>query len=147
MRNNDIYAFLGLIVLINLTIDLSFKNRQKCVFNTSDTSRAQRALSLLIFHHVLSVFLLFGWMVPDRRLLLLFIIGNVMMLMEWAIYGHCRLTRMLNQICDDPKELAFRDLFWWLGIKDMYVFGSFSVFTSLAVIFLLIGICRYTRFI
>ena len=127
------YAIFVGIVFVNLAIDFTSKQTQTCLRKRKDV------IALLLFHHVLSAFLLFGWMIPDRRVLSLFLLGNVLMLLEWVVYGGCRLTMWLNEMCDDDTALPFRDVFWWSGVKDVKISTTLTLFHLLAVLFLFLG--------
>lgn len=136
------YAVVVILLFLNLAIDFTSKKTQTCLKKT-DSRRTDR-IALLVFHHVLSVFLLFGWLIPDRRVLTLFIVGNLLMLIEWMVFDGCRLTMWLNEMCDDDKFLPFRDVFWWSGVKDVAILRVGSVtltlFHVLAVLFLFLGV-------
>ena len=150
MKYTPGHAFLVLVIIavVNFAIDMRSYHTRKCL-SSSPGDTHFNILSLLMVHHLLSTFLLLGWIVPDRRVLILFILGNLLMLLEWSVFGYCRLTRMLNQMCRQEEGLPFRDLFWWSGTKEIVVWKwngkGTSLFVVLAVVFLLLGILHLLR--
>lgn len=131
-----------LVFLANLAIDFSTHHTQKCI---SDPCRAQYALPLLLLHHLVTVFLLFGWLIPDRRWLSLVILGIVVMIGHWAFIGQCHITTVTNQVCNEQPRLSFRDVFWWSGVKEMYLYKRVSVFVVIALTSLVLAIVHYRR--
>lgn len=127
------------IAIAEIVIDFSHPHTAKCIKH-----KGLHIVLFLIFHHLLSSFMLYGWILPNKKLLFLFIIANLMMLLEWIVHGHCRLTAYANDQCGWKPDTPFRDLMWQLGFKDMYI-GKVTLHVILAVVFLLLGIYLYRR--
>lgn len=140
-------SFLFSIFFLNLIIDFSSSPTRRCL---SHPCKAKHVIPLLVFHHLLSTFLLFGWLIPDRRVLILFLIANACMLLEWWVFGYCRLTRLLNQVCGQTLSLPFRDIFWYTGLKNVTLFrtlsgGKISVFVVYAIVSFFLGVYHLMR--
>jgi hypothetical protein len=88
--------------------------------------------------------MLYGWLLPNKKLLFLFIIANLMMLLEWIVHRRCRLTTYANNVCGWKSNTPFRDLICGLGLKDIRI-GRLTLHVILAVVFLFIGIYLYRK--
>jgi len=125
------------IAILEIGIDFAHPHTVSCVKH-----KGLHIFLVLLFHHLLSSFMMYGWLLPNKRLLFLFIIANLMMLLEWAVYRHCRLTTYANNVCGWKSDTPFRDLMWWLGFKDIHI-GNVTLHVILAVVFLLLGVYLY----
>ena len=126
-----------LIAIAEIAVDFSHPHTVSCVKH-----KGLHVFLVLIFHHLLSSFMLYGWILPNKKLLFLFIIANIAMLLEWIVYGHCRLTRYANNVCGWKSDTPFRDLMWWFGFKDIHI-GRLTLHVILAVLFLFVGMYLY----
>lgn len=97
---------------------------------------------ILIIHHLVSSFLLWGWILPNRKWLLLFVVANALVLMEWFTHRRSYLTSQLNNACGWKPETPFRDLLWWLGLKNKEL-GGLPLHIILAMLFMVLGIYFY----
>ena len=86
--------------------------------------------------------MLYGWLLPNKKILLIFIIANATMLLEWIVHRHCRLTRYANKYCGRKPETPFHDVMWWIGFKNIRI-GGLTLHVILAGLFLLLGIYLY----
>ena len=125
------------LTLLGICIDFFHPHTQTCIKH-----KGLYIGGFLLFHHFLSSFMLYGWLLPNKRLLLLFIIANALMLTEWLIHGHCRLTRYVNQQCSWNPDTPFHDLMWWLGLKNITI-GGYTIHVIMTVLFLFLGIYLY----
>jgi len=130
-------ALFILIAISEIGIDFAHPHTVSCIKH-----KGLHIVLFLIFHHLLSSFMLYGWLLPNKKLLFLFIIANITMLLEWIIHGRCRLTAYANNVCGWKSDTPFRDLMWWLGFKDIHINGL-TLHGILAVVFLLVGIYLY----
>lgn len=145
--NSSLYSLFFCLIVIELIIDFTSLETQKCL----QKSNKKEITLVLVFHHLLSTFLLYGWLLPNRILLFLFIFSSLMMFAEWEIYGHCRLTKYVNMKCDGTNNKPFRDLLWKLGTKEKIIFylgeRPITLFHILAVLFLLFGMIHLFYFL
>jgi len=130
-------ALFILIAISEIGIDFAHPHTVSCIKH-----KGLHIVLFLIFHHLLSSFMLYGWLLPNKKLLFLFIIANITMLLEWIIHGRCRLTAYANNVCGWKSDTPFRDLMWWLGFKDIHINGL-TLHVILAVVFLLLGVYLY----
>lgn len=130
-------ALFILIAISEIGIDFAHPHTVSCVKH-----KGLHIVLVLLFHHLLSSFMMYGWLLPNKRLLFLFIIANLMMLLEWAVYRRCRITTYANNVCGWKSDTPFRDLMWWLGFKDIHI-GNVTLHVILAVAFLLLGVYLY----
>jgi hypothetical protein len=126
-----------LIAILEIGIDFAHPHTVSCVKH-----KGLHIFLVLLFHHLLSSFMMYGWLLPNKKLLFLFIIANLMMLLEWAVYRRCRITTYANNVCGWKSDTPFRDLMWWLGFKDIHI-GNVTLHVILAVAFLLLGVYLY----
>lgn len=132
-----------IIFVINLIIDLSSKETRSCFLY--NTYKFVKLFPIIVFHHILSTFMHYGWLTNDKRILLLYIFANIFILSGWAIHGHCVMTRYVNRRCGLNKKLPFRDLLWLLGTKDIKVYNDVTLHFILTIMFLCLGIYKYIR--
>jgi hypothetical protein len=125
------------IAISEIGIDFAHPHTVSCIKH-----KGLHIALVLLFHHLLSSFMMYGWLLPNRRLLFLFIIANALMLLEWIVHRHCRLTVHINNQCGWKSDTPFRDLMWWLGFKNIQI-GNVTLHVILAVAFLLLGIYLY----
>lgn len=126
-----------LIAVAEIAIDFSHPHTVSCIRH-----KGLHIVLFLLFHHLLASFMMYGWLLPNKKLLFLFIIANLMMLLEWAVHRRCRLTTYANNQCGWKSNTPFRDLMWQLGLKDIRI-GTITLHVILACAFLLLGIYLY----
>ena len=126
-----------ILTILGIGIDFTHRDTQKCIKH-----KGLHIILFLLFHHFMSSFMLYGWLFPYKKIQFLFIIANLLMLIEWAIHGYCRFTRYANQQCDWKPNTPFRDVMWQLGLKNIKI-GGYTIHVILACIFLLVGIYLY----
>jgi len=144
--NLILYSIFLFLIVIQIVIDFTSSETRKCLKGPN----SKEVIVILLFHHVLSTFLLYGWLLPNKKLLILYILSVLMMFAEWEIYGYCRLTKFVNIRCDDANStLYFRDLLWKLGTKEKILFSigkrSITLFYIIVLLFLLFGIIHLIR--
>ena len=127
------------IAIYEIAIDFAHPHTISCVKH-----KGLHTVLFLVFHHLLASFMMYGWLLPNKKLLFLFIIANLMMLLEWFVHRRCRLTAYTNNQCGWKPDTPFRDLMWQLGFKDIRI-GRLTLHVILAVAFLLLGIYLYRR--
>ena len=106
------YLFI-FILLLEIILDFASSQTTECVVANP------KAGWLLIFHHITSVFLLYGWTIPNKLLQL----AHVLTVIGTAIYwrsnnNRCELTVHVNDICGWPAEKPFHDLLDMIGLKE-----------------------------
>jgi hypothetical protein len=140
-----LYTLFFFLIVIEMMIDFTSLETRKCL----DGPNHKEVRLMLIFHHILSTFLLYGWLLPNKNILLIYIISSLMMFAEWEIYGHCRLTEYVNLKCDGTNKKPFRDLLWKLGTKQKVLFylenRPITLFHIIVFAFLVFGVIHYVK--
>lgn len=131
---SDLFFFL---TCLEIGIDFFHPHTQTCIKH-----KGLHLAVILLVHHVIGSFLMYGWLLPNKNLLFLFIILNALVLLEWLVHRHNRLTRYVNQQCDWKPDTPLRDLMWKLGFKDIKI-GGLTLHVILASAFVLLGIYLY----
>lgn len=125
--------FIGLI-LLSIVLDITHKKTRKCMSTSRQTSKL---LFILVLHHILNIFANFGWMLNDKRLLMLYIISPIFMLIYWKLNNNkCDLTVYANKICGWSEDTYFNDFFQLLHFKTYDSWNNIY-----HKIFLGIGVC------
>ena len=145
--NIILYAIFLFLIVIQFVIDFTSDETRKCLKGPN----SKEVFVVLLFHHVLSTFLLYGWLLPNKKLLVLYIISFLFMFAQWEIYGYCVLTKYVNIRCGDTNNTKyFRDLLWKLGTKEKVVFSigktNISLFTIIVLLFLVFGVIHLFLF-
>ena len=117
-KNIILYSIFLCLIVIEMIIDFTSSETRTCLQGPN----RKEVTIMLVFHHILSTFLLYGWLLPNKMILILYIFSSLMMFAEWEIYGYCRLTEYVNIRCDGTNTKPFRDLLWKLGAKEKVVF-------------------------
>lgn len=123
-----------LIISLETLVDLLNKHTSKCIINSQ-----KHILELLIFHHISSGFLLYGWLFNNKILLSLHIITVLVTAIHWITNNNkCALTVYINNECDWPENKPFHDILDMIGLKQIkswnelwhYVFIILGMFIS-----------------
>jgi hypothetical protein len=135
-----LYTLFLLVLLIELYIDFSSKEFNECLSKLKK-SAYRKVIAMSFFHHIIATFMMYGWLLPNKTLLFLFVIACLMMLTEWYRFGYCRLTSYVNEKCGQSGN--FRDLLWKLGFKQIYMYKGVTLHQTLAFSFLCFGMIHY----
>ena len=117
MKDFNKFVILIYLYIFELSLDLvtnkcyqKLENKDKYKFNI-----------ILLLHHVISVFAQFGWIFNNKKILILYIIQNSIILLHWMTNkGKCFITVIINKLCKQDyqnKYISFDDLPKKLGIK------------------------------
>ena len=120
------YSIFIILCLLSIWIDFSTKNTNKCVKND------KKLAFIIILHHIFSTFLHFGWIIPNKMILKLYIIIAIFAIINWAIFKNCQITEYANNRCNgdnkDNKEdenVYFQDLVWVFGLKKYDIWNNY----------------------
>lgn len=76
--------------------------------------------AILFVHHVLNVFVNFGWLLNDVNLLKLYVMTPVIVALHWATNDNkCIVTQWVNRMCGNPDTEYLHDLLYMVGFKDL----------------------------
>lgn len=110
MKTCDIiFIFLILISFFN---DLKLEKTKRCV------SMNKQVLFILFFHHVISIYGLFGWMLSSLNLVRLYVISIPVLILYWIIVKDCQISVYTNQICKWESDYKFYHIFKPFGISS-----------------------------
>ena len=125
------------IAMAEIHIDFSHPHTESCIKH-----KGLHVFLILLFHHLFSTFIMWGWLIPNRKFLFLFIIVNALVLLEWLVHRRSYLTMQLNNVCGWKSDTPLRDIMWWFGLKDIHL-GGLPLHIMFAVLFLLLGVYLY----
>jgi len=111
------YASLFFFVLDIFTNPCFIKN----FFEMEDKSNLKKIslLEFLFLHHVLAVYLYFGWLAPTKGYLEIYVILVLVVVFHWMTNNQkCILTQIINWYCVYDDGEYFHDIFWFLGVKE-----------------------------
>jgi hypothetical protein len=78
---------------------------------------------VLLLHHVLNIFAQFGFLVQDKKLLLLYLFAPILTILHWYTNGNkCFLTQYVNEKCN--LHMRFRDIWYFLGVKNFSYYSE-----------------------
>lgn len=91
---------------------------------TNDCIKEKRFKSPLIFinlylHHLINIFLNFGWISDDPMILKIYLVLPFIVLLHWKTNkGKCAVTQHANEICGNLENEYMHDFLYILGIKQ-----------------------------
>ena len=136
MFNNSTKLFIGLIILAIL-LDILHKQTITCIKNQTSIIKKIKVYLILVVHHIINIFANFGWLLNDKRLLMLYIISPIFMLIYWKLNNNkCDLTLIANDMCGWSEDTYFNDFFNILHFKRYESWNN--IYHKL---FLLFGVC------
>lgn len=119
------------LAVLLLEIILDFASRQ-----TSECVQANPTAGwLLLLHHIMSCFLLYGWLFSNSLILLIHVIVVIGTVIYWKNNENmCDLTLRVNEICGWSRDKPFHDLLDISGVKAKPWWNDYGHY-----IFILIG--------
>jgi hypothetical protein len=126
--------------LLDTIFDIFSHHTTTCITNHP------HILLILILHHLISSFLLVGWLFNYKSILLLHIFVVIGTIIYWRRNENlCGLTTYVNNICGWDHEKPFHDLLDIIGLKRLKAWNEIGHY-----IFILVGACislyKITRF-
>lgn len=119
------------VFILLLEVLLAFSNYQirTCI------NRDEKALYLLLLHHVGNCFLLYGWLFSNKMILLLHILTVIGTAIYWKLNNNrCDLTIYINRKCGFPEYAPFHDLLDMSGLKGLKLWNEIGHY-----IFIILG--------
>ena len=78
-----------------------------------------KAHSVLLFHHLFSIFMYFGWISNQPGVLTIVAACSLGVLAHWNCNQDlCGVTQYHNKLCKLPKETKFRSMFALIGFGE-----------------------------
>lgn len=143
MINNANILFIG-IFLFEFIVDVFFTEETiKCINSKKSLDDKIELYSIIYFHHMLSVFIIFGWMLTNIKLLILYIFMTIGTIISWSFNnGLCYITVMENVRCHWVKTKPFNHVFSIFNIpinkKTNKYFIGYTIFGLLVALYKII---------
>ena len=84
----------------------------------------------LFVHHLIAVFMYFGWMSKTKQMLKLHILAFFIVFCVQNInLGTCPLTVYVNQKCNLPTHHYMRDVLYFTNFKHFHLYTMFMTFS------------------
>ncbi len=141
----DIYIFIILIFLslIIFFIDYFSNNLQKCLLKKKNNTKL---IFISLIHHIFNIFMHFGWIFNNKRILMFYLLLPVITLIHWKTNNDkCILTESVNKICGFSRNNLFNDLFNMIGLKKYKLWNQKYHYVFL-IVAILITIYKITGF-
>lgn len=106
---------------------------KKCLYKTEFHSK-------LLLHHILVIFIYFGWLSNNSYVLSFYLLLPITLLVHWRMNNNrCVMTEAVNNMCDLDKDEYIRDIAYLCGLKKSKyydpVYKTFLVFVFSYVIY------------
>ena len=114
MNTKEISVFIAIgIVIYFIDINTAPKNYY-C--NCKDNIKAH---AILLIHHIIVIYVHFGWLSNNKYILYFYLITFIFLIIHWKTNNNkCILTNIINDECGLEKEVVFRDLTYFIGVKN-----------------------------
>jgi hypothetical protein len=94
----------------------------------------------LLFHHIIIMFIFFGWLSNNKYLLVLYAFIPFILIIHWKINNNrCVMTEDINSMCGLDKDEYVRDFLYLIGFKKSKYYDpfykTFLLFTFVYVIY------------
>jgi hypothetical protein len=131
MRLGDVIFLL--LVLISFLNDLKLEKTKQCV------KMNNKVLFILFFHHIISIYGLFGWMLSSLNLVRLYVISIPILILYWFIVKDCQISVYTNQLCKWDSDYKFNHIFKPFGVSS-------NILYILAIIGFIIAFKRISKY-
>ena len=101
-----------MIYFFQIIADLVFnETTKKCISNNPLYKDKIKIILIIVLHHLYSTFLIYGWILSSKWMLLLYIIINIITFISWYFNnGLCRITVLQNQLCNWKITKSFNNI-------------------------------------
>lgn len=110
-----------------------------CLSYLLDKNNCGKANLILFTHHIINIFINFGWLSNNKILLYIYVLSPITTIIHWKLNNNkCILTELHNKACNNNIE--FNDLFNMLGLK-LYPFWNnygHTLYLTFCIIYVLI---------
>ena len=146
IQDNQFLLFIFYASILSFILDISTNSCFKNLFseNNVETNNLKKIsiLEFLFLHHVLAVYLYFGWLSSSKFYLEIYVGLVLVIIFHWMTNNQkCILTQIINWYCGYNDHEWFHDIFWITGIKSktwfntfIYTYLTFGVILSLVKI-------------
>lgn len=117
--------------ILDTILDIFSYNTIQCI------KSHPRVLPILIYHHLISCFILAGWLFNFTPILLVHILAVIGTIIYWRYNDNlCDLTVYVNKICGWNEIKPFHDLLDIIGLKRLKTWNELGHY-----LFILSGAC------
>ncbi len=89
---------------------------------------------LLFIHDMFSMYLFIGGILFNPVYHLVFTLG---IMLQWAVYGGCTVTKYNNELCGFEKDRCFNDVFFLMNIASVDKVGDYRWELVVAIIIII----------
>ena len=76
----------------------------------------------LLFHHIIVIFIFFGWLSNNKYLLMIYLFVPIILIMHWKTNNNrCAMTETVNSMCGLDKDDYIRDLYSQISAQMIYI--------------------------
>jgi hypothetical protein len=102
-----------IISILSYIVDVNSGPYQDCIQDNSVK------LELLV-HHFINVFAQLGWLIDNKHILYCYIVLPVILMIHWKTNkDKCAVSQDINKKCNLPNNPPLRDLWYFIGLKDV----------------------------
>ena len=106
----------GFIINVYLSVET-----YNCIKNKNNVKQKSYIYFVLLIHHFVFSFYHFGWLFNNTTILFIYLLIPISILLHWSTNGwKCKLSQMINIVCDFNDSKLFEDLFDIIGLKKKY---------------------------
>lgn len=114
MKNSFYFFDFFILALVGFILDIKTNN---CI--KEKKYKSNFIYINLYFHHLLNMFLNFGWISDNPIVLKTYLILPMIVLLHWKTNkGKCAVTQQANEICGNSENEYMHDFLYLLGIKE-----------------------------
>ena len=111
-----------IFILLTLVAFIMDYFTNECVFS-------YYMIMVLFLHHIINIFVYFGWIFNDKHVLFAHVIFPLLVLLHWRTNDNkCYLTQIINKHCCYDDNYLFRDFTYMLGLKTKTWFNNCGIY-------------------
>lgn len=134
--------FLVLVSTIFFLIDIFIYSRD-CLDRYPN--ERTKVYSILWIHHLVAIFIIFGWLSTSRVVLYTYILLLIVVFLHWNLNnGRCIITQIVNRMCGYDEMAQFNDFFQLIGVKKYKIWDDYLVYVYI-IIAVMISIYKLYR--
>jgi hypothetical protein len=129
----NVYIFLIVLTILQISLDLNSTATKKCTCDHFNP----KLLTIFLSHHIFNIFANFGWLVPNKQILFIYVIMIPILFMHWQTNDDkCILTQLYNKECGFNDSYVFNDFFSMVGLKKYDLWYDYGY-----RLYLIMGFC------
>lgn len=106
--------FIITILILEIVLDFTNKKTYNCI------NKKPKIAKVLLLHHILNVFLMYGWLFDDKKINVIHILVVIGIIFYWKFNENkCNMTVEVNRECLWNEDEPFNDLLNMIGLKKL----------------------------